>query len=218
MYRSVQSEPLSYDLFVKRADGNGPAEVLLDPEQNLAEGLWSSDGQWLVVRTDPPQNIYATQSGVDSEWAPLFDDGFDQSSPALSPNGRWLAYVSNESGQNEIYVRSFPNAALTKRQISTGGGVEPRWAHSGRELFYKSPARELVAVSVDAEETFAAMDRQVLFTFGPSLANTASHPRYSVAPDDQSFLTYQSPGLGEGLSEVVVAENFLEELKAKVGN
>jgi len=216
MYRSDAG--LSYDLFIKRADGSGPAEVLLDLDQDLAEGLWSSDGQWLVVRTDAPRNVYAMRPGIDSVPVPLLTEEFNETAPALSPDGQWLAYVSDESGRSEVYVRSFPNVADTKQQVSTDGGVELRWAHSGQELFYKNPARELVAATVRTDPTFAVVERRVLFTVPSGIPNYSEHPRYDVSRDDQRFIMFRTVGIGEGPSELIVVENFFEELKAKVGN
>jgi serine/threonine-protein kinase len=215
MYRSSQPG-LSYDLFVKRADGTGPAEVLLDPEEEISQGLWSSDGRWVLAAA--VGDIYAIRTGVDSTWTPLLSESFTETSPQLSPNGRWLAYVSDESGRNEIYVRSFPDVSDTKRQVSTDGGLEPRWAHSGGELFYKSPARELVVIDVDAGETFTIRNRRTLFTFDAAFGNPDPYPSYDVTPDDQRFLTFRSAGVNAGVIEVIVVENFLEELRTKVGN
>jgi hypothetical protein len=149
--------------------------------------------------------------------APLLDEAFFESGPALSPNGRWLAYVSDESGFPQVYVRSFPNVNDTKRQVSTDGGLEPLWSHSGRELFYKSPTREFVAASVVADETFSVIDRRVLFAMGPDLPANDVFRSYDVSLDDQRFLTYRNVGEAQGPSAVVVVENFVEELKAKVG-
>ncbi len=210
---------LSYALFVNRADGTGPADVLLDLDRDLAEGLWSSDGQWLVFRTDA-LDVYAIRPGKDSVPVALLTEEFREAAPTLSPDGHWLAYVSDESGRAEVYVRSFPNVADTKRQVSTEGGVEPRWAHSGQELFYKNPARALVAATVRTEPTFTVVERRVLFTFPAGLANYFPNARYDVSSDDQRFITYRPAGAGEAVdaTELIVVENFFEELKAKVGN
>jgi hypothetical protein len=98
--------------------------------------------------------------------------------------------------------------------------VEPRWAHSGQELFYKNPARELVAATVRTDPTFTVVERRVLFTFPAGLPNYFPNARYDVSRDGQRFLTYRNAGAGEGADagELIVVENFFEELKAKVGN
>jgi serine/threonine-protein kinase len=213
LYRSVQPG-LSYDLFTKPADNTGPAEVLLDPEIEVLTGLWSGDGQWLVVMT-VGGDLYSYRPDTDSVPMPLLNDEFNESAPALSPNGRWLAYVSDESGRPEVYVRSFPNVAATRQQVSTAGGVEPRWAHSGRELFYKSPAREFIAVMVRAEQDFTVVGREALFAPDAPLDNDIRIPQYDVSPDDRRFLTFRRIGSRQGPGTAIVIESFLAELKAK---
>ena len=125
-----------------------------------------------------------------------------------------IAYFSNESGSNQVYVRPFPNTADAKWQVSTNRGTFPLWAHSGRELFYQNGVGELVSVEVVPGRTFAMGQRRVLFSLsGYSL----SVNRYDVTPDDQRFVMIRFRGGGDD-SELIVVENFFEELKAKVGN
>ena len=116
MFLSNQARA-ALELFRRRADGSGPAERLLDWDRPPSEGLWSNDGQWLVVRTDGARDIFALRPGVDSVPQPLLSMAFDETAPALSPDGRWMAYVSDESGRSEVYVRSFPNVEDTQRQV-----------------------------------------------------------------------------------------------------
>jgi len=218
MFLSNQARS-SLELFRRRADGSGPAERVLDWDRPLSEGLWSSDEQWLVVRTDGARDIFALRPGVDSVPKPLLNMAFDETGPALSPDGRWMAYVSDESGRSEVYVRSFPNVKDTQRQVSTDGAVEPVWAHSGRELFYKNAARDLVAVTVRTNPTFAVVGRRVLFTLPLGASATAQHAQYGITPDDTRFIMFRTPGTAEGVvtERWIVVENFFEELKAKVG-
>ena len=149
---------------------------------------------------------------------PLVATRFEEYAPTLSPDGRWLAYVSEESGRSEVYVRSFPNVAEIKQLVSTVGGSEPVWAHSGRELFYKNAAQELVAATVRTDPTFTVVERHALFTVPPVRSSGSRHAHYDVARDDQRFLMYRLAGAGEGAAQLIVVENFFEELKAKVGN
>ena len=216
LYRSEAE--LSYDIRVRRADGTGPAEMLLAWYRDIGHARWSNDSEWMLIATDPPLDVYAIRPGTDSVPMPLLTEEFSEAAPVLSPDGRWLAYVSNESGRSEVYVRSFPNVRDTKRQVSTEGGVEPMWAHSGDELFFKNPARQLVAVTVRTVPTFVVVQRQALFTVDPGIANFLTMARYDVAPDDQRFLMFRPPVNGDSLPGVTVVENFLEEVKARVGN
>ncbi len=135
--------------------------------------------------------------------------------PAVSPDSRWLAHVSNESGQDEVYVRPFPNTNDAKWQISTGGGTEPVWAHSGRELFYKANGN-LMVVGVLPGATFVTGERGVLFSLA-GLNSTRLHQQYDPTPDDQRFVMIRSTGI-DAPTELIVVENFFEELKARMGN
>ena len=119
------------DVWTKRVDGSGPAERLLDWKEGIWAHAWSRDGQWLVFRdlASSPENrdIYALRVGVDSEPVPLLNTRFNETAPTISPDGRWLAYVSNESGREEVYVRPFPNVRDGSWQVSLDGGGEPKW-------------------------------------------------------------------------------------------
>ena len=109
------------------------------------------------------EDILALRPGQDTEPVPLLVTEFAERQPSLSPDGRWLAYVSNETGSFEIYVVPFPNAGDVKWAVSTSGGEEPVWSHSGRELFYRNGLGEMVAVPVETEPTFAPGQPEVLF-------------------------------------------------------
>ena len=161
-----------FELWTKRADGTGAAELLLSRELPIYESLYSPDGAWLVFREGGTisgagaGDIFAIQLGVDSAAVPLVATEFNERSPALSADGRWLAYTSGASGRSEIYVRPFPDVGSALVQVSTDGGTEPIWAHSGRELFYRS-ASGLVAVEVATEQSvFVAGRQEVLFSLG----------------------------------------------------
>jgi eukaryotic-like serine/threonine-protein kinase len=113
--------------------------------------------------------------------------------PALSPDGHWIAYVSDESGRPEVYVRPFPNAGGGKWQISKDGGWAPLWAHSGRELFYRrrpdggaagEPA--VLAVTIAAGPAFSVIRQQVLFR--DHFVTRLDQRLYDIAPDDSRFL------------------------------
>jgi len=204
------------DLYVRRADGSGRADLLLDEDRMIDEVTYSPDGEWLVYRVNAEsRDLYALRVGVDSVPVTLVATEFEETSPAVSPDGRWLAYISNESGRYEVYVRPFPNTNDGRWLVSTGGGQEPVWAHSGRELFYKG-GPNLMSVEVLPGPTFVTGERRVLFsTQGFRSANR--HQFYDVTPDDQRFVMIRNLG-GQEASELIVVENFFEELKAKVGN
>ena len=110
----------------------------------------------------------------------------------------------------------FEDTGAAKFVVSNGGGWEPVWAHSGRELFYRNGAGEMVAVEVETEPTFAAGQQRALFDAGRYLVRQNYHS-YDVTPDGERFVMIRILG-GAGERELIVVENFLEELKAKVGN
>ncbi len=137
-------------------------------------------------------------------------------SPILSDDGRWMAYVSDETGVVEVYVSSFPDPA-TRRQVSIGGGSEPVWAHSGRELFFKSESGELVAATIVTEPTLAVTNRRILFAY-PEDPRSDILPSYDVSGDDSRFIMRRRIGGDDAPGDHIIVENFFEELKAKVGN
>ncbi len=137
-------------------DGSAPAEVILGYSFGVWEVELSPDQQWLVVRSDEGGgngNIRARRLGGDTALVPLAVGDPIQTQIALSPDGQWLAYSSDETGKKEVYVTSFPVPGA-HRLVSRGGAIEPRWAHSGRELFFKSSG-QLVAVDVPPGPTFS---------------------------------------------------------------
>src|SRR2546425_5704597 len=147
------------DLWTERADGGAPAVMQLHEKRNLYNAGWSPDGKWLIFRTDVSSpgsgDILAIRPGIDTAPVPVVATTFTEMSPALSPNGRWLAYVSNETGEDEIYVVPFPNTGAGKWAISAGGGAQPPWSHPGSELFYRNPSGGLVADSAPTNPTFS---------------------------------------------------------------
>ena len=206
------------DLWTQRADGSGSPEVLLDREATVSEAFYSPDGTWLVfreIRNDTRiGDIFAIGPAMDSIPVPIVvRSGFNAHSPSLSPDGRWLAYVSDESGREEVYVKPFPDADTGQWLVSRTGGTEPIWAHSGRELFYRNSQDELVAIQVRADSSFAWDREDVLFSASDYLAGNG-HPLYDVSPDDDRFVMLRASG--EGPWELILVQNFFQELKRLV--
>jgi serine/threonine-protein kinase len=207
-------------IYRKRADGTGSTELLARESRGIVEVTASPDGRSLVMRTNSGEtgggDLLTMRLGVDSGPSPLLATRFGEFDPAVSPDGRWLAYVSNESGSDQVYVRPYPNVAEARWQVSANGGYAPRWAHSGRELFYVSRAEgrvgDLIAVQVQTTPTFAAGRAQTLFSF-----SGLGQDLYDVAPGDRRFLTIESAGAtATGVGELILVQNLFVELKAKV--
>ena len=207
----------SFDLWTERADGSTQAAMQLDEKRGLFSPRWSPDGKWLVFRTDffetGAGDILGIRPGIDAAAVPLVTTRFTEVAPAISPDGRWLAYTSNESGRYEVYVVPFPNTAATRWAVSTRGGTEPLWSHSGKELFYRDSGGNLVAVEVQSTPTFS-LGRSTALFFAGAYFSFARVAQYAVAPDDRRFLMIrQVPGGAP--DELIVVDNWFEELKAK---
>jgi serine/threonine protein kinase len=200
-------------LFWQAADGGGTAEEMTTSklEVNNIPSSFSPDGQelaflegaairniWILPLKDRTPHVFVA--------SPAFE-----SAPSFSPDGRWIVYVSNESGRSEIYVRPYPGPG-GKWQISTEGGTEPVWNPKGRELFYRD-GQKMMAVDYTAQPTFSAGKPRMLFQ-GPYTPTPRSAADYDVSRDGQRFLmlkaTDQAPG------QITVVLNWTAELKQKV--
>ena len=203
--------------YMTRADGTGPPRVLVSSPFNFVHVIESRDGRWLLLRRsiNEPGNgdIFGVKTG-DTALVPLLTGPAREANPALSPDGRWLAYESDESGTSEVYVRPFPDVASGRWQVSLSGGSAPRWAHSGRELFYVNGRQEMVSTEVRPGPTFAVGEPRVLFPAN-SYNLIPSYPLYDVAPDDRRFLMVRGVA-AEGETELILTENWFEELRARV--
>jgi dipeptidyl aminopeptidase/acylaminoacyl peptidase len=216
-YSNASPSSAGEDLWTKRADGSAQAVRQLTNKRPLAESLWSPDGKWLVFRTSinvaGTGDIYAVRPGVDTVPIAIAATSFGEQSPTLSPDGRWIAYSSNESGRSEVYVVPFPNAQSAKWPISTQGGWEPLWSHSGHEIFYRDAAGFLVAVEVKTTPTFSLGASKVLFN-ASHYQSFGARREYDVSKDDSRFLMI---GGIEGTStdRLITVDNWFEELKTK---
>lgn len=200
------------------ADGSRPETILLDDQRPVDQVTFSRDGEWMIFRALDPAgkpDLFARRRGTDSSFAVVATPAVE-SSPALSPDGRWLAYASNESGTFEVYVRPFPNTADGRSQISAQGGQEPVWAHSGKELFYRVPGTTHTQMVMDVATgtTFTSGARRMLFPL-PRYSVFSVHQQYAVSPDDRRFLMIRSTG-GDRVDRLVVVENFFEVLRTRV--
>jgi serine/threonine-protein kinase len=177
------------DLRLVPADGSAPAESLLAlPDLELWEGLFSRDGRSLIVRTvggAGVRDVWLAPRDSGRALVPLLRSPADEVAPALSPDGRWLAYVSNESGRAEVYVRPFP-AMAGRYPISLEGGTEPAWSPRGGELFYRN-GPVLIAVQLHAGSGLEVVRRTPLFS-APDYASDLTHPVYDVTPDGNHFI------------------------------
>ncbi len=225
------------DVFSRPANGTGDQELLFDHDVTLAQGFYGPDGEWLILRTISAgasigRDILAVRPGIDSAARPLLVEEYGEGAPALSPDGRWLAYNSDETGRYEVYVRPFPDVDTDKVLVSAAGGIAPLWAHSGSELFYVDGDNNMVAAKVETDPGFRIVERQTLFPVPPGTMprdNQFVTGLYDIAPDDQRFLMARiyvdpnpaaSPEPTEAPSapRAILVQNFFEVLKELAGN
>jgi Tol biopolymer transport system component len=208
----------SFALWTKRADGSAEGVLEFSEKRNVYGARWSPDGKWLIYQTGASEpglsDILGIRPGIDTAPVPLIATKFTEGAPALSPDGRWMAYTSNESGRYEIYVVPFPNTGAAKWAVSTHGGTEPQWSHSGKELFYRDGSSNLVAVAIGTTPTFSLGGSTALFS-AAGFAFDEFGSVYAVSPDDRRFLMIR-PVAGTGTPDnLIVVENWFEELKAR---
>ncbi|MBI1954924.1 MAG: PD40 domain-containing protein [Acidobacteria bacterium] len=144
-----------------------------------------------------------------------FQSNFIETQAQISPDGRWLAYLSNESGRDEVYIQRFPTAGA-KRQVSTNGGVQPRWRRDGKELFYMALDTKLMTVAVRGEEALEFGAPAPLFTMttlGGASRNPMFRQQYDVTPDGQRFLLNVPTNRGSASPTITVVTNWLAGLK-----
>jgi serine/threonine-protein kinase len=173
----------SWDIYAAGADGSSPAESLVVSPQTESPVGWSPAGVLVFWRLTQNRGdiLYRDSAGVEHTFAA---STADERSPVLSPDGRWLAYVSDESGRREVYVRPFPSGE-GRWQISSEGGIEPRWAKHGHEIIYRDRGWFL-AVPLVPGPAFG-MGR-VDSLFQGSYLLTGASAQYDVSPDGSEFL------------------------------
>jgi eukaryotic-like serine/threonine-protein kinase len=210
-------------LFWMPADSTGKPERLTSGDLHYTTGL-SPDGTRVVFH----QNTLTARGDLltvslegDHRVERLLQTPFDEQEGTISPDGRWIAYESDSSGQNEIYVSPFPAITSGIRQVSTGGGRRPLWARDGRELFYLTPTRGLTStlmrVLVDARSTVWSAGTPVVLFQGRYY--TANQGRtYDVSPDGRRFLMVKEAGAdqGDARPHIIVVQHWFEELKRLV--
>ena len=206
----------------RRADGTGAVDTLLRSRRDFWTVVLTPDSNTFLLRlsTTPTADIVLAHRG-DTATVPLVaSPAFNETSPALSPDGRWLAYTSDESGRNEVYVRPYPNVDAGRWQVSQAGGSSPHWSHTGRELFYENGAKALVATAVVPGVTFTVGAQVTLFnTSGfAGTGGAVNYLHYDVAPDDQRFVFFRKPTEnGEAtVDPLVQMVNWNVEVQAKL--
>jgi serine/threonine-protein kinase len=214
LYMSARSGVLG--IYRARPGSAEPAESLLASPKLAFTGNWLRDGSGLVtigldLRPQSDRDIAIVRNGGHGPIEPLVASRFEEQYPVLSPDQRWLAFVSDQSGRPEVYVRPFAASGPAdgdQVQVSFAGGSEPVWGPDGRELFYRTVGEsepKLMAADVRLEPAFTVTARRALFPVG-DLVEAAPHANYAVSPDGRTFaMVRRSPA-----TRIMVIQNLPE--------
>ena len=217
-------------LFWTRSDGAGQPQRLIESKSSIQAYSFTPDGKRLAYRET------SSGTGQDLWTAPVESDGsglrvgkpemflgtqFSEQDPAFSPDGRWLAYSSDEGGKDQIFVRAFPGAPSGpggKWQISNSGGMNPEWSRTARELFFRTTDNQIgVAAYTVRGDSFVA-DKPRLWSEKPLAQTLANGSNYNLAPDGRRFVVFlpvEAPEAQQAQNHVVFLENFFDELRRK---
>ena len=197
-------------LMIRSADGNGEAKPLLAlPDREIWQGELSSDGRTIVYRTGTQNgaDIWSRPSDGDGAPQPVAATSAAEHSPRFSPDGRWIAYVSTESGTTEVYVRAFPISTSPVR-VSVDGGEEPAWSRDGRQLFYSRGTR-IVRAAVRTSPAFGVVSREVALT---GYTGTSGATGFDVAPNGRDILFSR---ITTDSGRIIVVHGWTSELRER---
>jgi Tol biopolymer transport system component len=217
----------TYNLWWIRADGDGDAQRLAESKSPQLVGSWRPDGKVLAFsQLNPSTNSDVMTLPIEGDdkagWKPgepkpFVNSGFGELAPAFSPDGRWLAYASNESASYEVYVRQFPGPG-GKWQISTGGGLYPKWSRNGKELFYGTADNKIMVVTYTASGDSFHSDKPQLWSPGQFTDRGFGFYNFDLHPDGKRFAVLKVPGTEQtpAANKVTFIFNFFDELRRRV--
>ena len=204
-------------LFERRADGSGPmTPVNVFDARRIFGTEWAPRGDWLLFRTDDQAagnaDIMGIRPGIDSAARSFVATPAEELAPAISPDGRWLAYSSDQSGRREVFVRPFPETDRATYQVSTAGGTEPLWSRDGRELFFRDERNRIVSVPVAASTIFERGAARELFD-ASNYEGLRVQRNYDVTPDGQRFVMLRRDAARA--NRIVAVFGLVDELRVK---
>jgi serine/threonine-protein kinase len=210
------------DLYRKAVDGTGVLEPLTQHQGGGSARSLSPDGKSLLfMKPSPSGTLGMFILPLDPKGPPrplLAEFKFNVLDAEVSPDGRWIAYDSNESGRYEVYVRPFPAVESGRWQVSSDGGRDPMWARSGRELFFRNAASRMITVPIAAGASFASGKAENLFDLTPYISPSATGRMWDISPDGKRFLAVK-PISGQAAPphpSIVVVSHWFDELKARM--
>jgi Tol biopolymer transport system component len=211
VFASATNGPL--ELHLKPSAGTGNVDILAGSSQAKIPMDWSRDGRFIIYREVDQKNgndLWILPLSGDRKPYPFPATPFNEANAQFSPDVRWVAYQSDESGRYEIYVQPFPGPG-GKWQVSNAGGTQPRWNRNGKELFYLAADSKLMSVTIEttsAGQTFKAITPVELFAAHiVEVAPTTQRHQYAVSPDGQRFLI-NVPAESAAVSPITVVLNW----------
>jgi serine/threonine-protein kinase len=219
---TTEREDGGRDVVRQRSDGIGDPDVLARGKPHIGTVAAGPAGEWIVYSAAGPEgelDLFASRIGENGQAVGLGANESSDAVPSLSPDGQWLVYQSGLSGRTEVYVRSFPDVEEQRVIVSSGGGAQPLWSHSGEEIFYVDAEGWMVAAKVSTSPRFVIESRQRLFNGEAyrSISQGTTRRWYSLSPDDQRFMMIkQVPGRDPGLDagDLVLIRNWFREIEA----
>ncbi|MBI3982944.1 MAG: serine/threonine-protein kinase [Gemmatimonadetes bacterium] len=199
-------------VFVRNADGSGARDSVFGNQNDYSSGTWSPDGRMLVVSSALSAGLWAVQLDHPTDGGPVAGSRPTEAYPAFSRDGRWLAFVSDETGRQEVYVRPFPGPG-GRIQVSVNGGSEPVWTFDGREMIYREdagPSSRLIAARVRTSPTFEVITRTLLFDVG-HYVGAEDHANYDVHPNGQRFVMIRS----SQATQIQLILNWTQQLRTR---
>ncbi len=223
---SSQEKGGAQNLWWIRADGAGDAQRLTEDKYTQIAHSWRPDGKVLAFSQVNPGTNYDVMTlsiegeksgGKPEEPKPFVNSTFTEGDPVFSPDGRWLAYESDESGNYEVYVRPFPGPG-GKWQVSSGGGKFPKWSRNGKEFFYRTEDRKIMMVTYTASGDSFHADKPQLWSPGQFTDRGTGFYTFDVHPDGRRFAVLKGAATEQGaaVNHVNFIVNFFDEVRSKV--
>jgi Tol biopolymer transport system component len=228
VFRSNHADKSSFNLYWKRSDGTGETQQLTTSKNSQGAWSWHPSGKFLAFHENDPRTrddvmILPMEGDEASGWKPgkpkvFLNSRYDERDPMFSPDGRWLAYTSNETGRDEVYVQPFPGPG-TKFPVSNGGGTLATWSRARQELFYAAPDGHIMVVTYAAEgDAFRAQKLQ-LWSDGRFIRRSARGGgptrSFDLHPDGNRFALAAVSGRETETKQdkLVFVFNFFDELR-----